>query len=108
MTGSPLNVILRLGYAISEAAEPKIRRKSLVRELPSLFAAIAVIVFIGVSPNDRGSFRSPCNSEVSAVSVAPYASQASARLACCFAAHSAIMDLARGILGKLFQNVTVG
>src|SRR5882762_4166634 len=48
MTGSPLNVILRLGYAISEAAEPKIRRKSLVTKLPSLFAAIAVIVLIGV------------------------------------------------------------
>jgi hypothetical protein len=34
--------------ASSECAEPKIRRKSLVRKLPSLFAAIAVIAFIHV------------------------------------------------------------
>src|SRR6266852_5181799 len=34
--------------ASSSHAEPKIRRKSLVRKLPSLFAAIAVIVLIGV------------------------------------------------------------
>jgi hypothetical protein len=34
--------------AQSSHAEPKILRKSLVRKLPSLFAAMAVIVFIGV------------------------------------------------------------
>src|SRR5712672_444347 len=46
------SMVLRAAEPIRSAqsshAEPKIRRKSLARKLPSLFAAIAVIVFIGV------------------------------------------------------------
>src|SRR5882672_1847770 len=53
--------------ASSSCAEPKIRRKSLVRKLPSLVAAIAVIAFIHVLRMivDRN------NSELFGLSAAP-------------------------------------
>src|ERR1700709_771293 len=44
--------------ASSSCAEPKMRRKSFVRKLPSLCAAMAVMVFTGVLRMTRKSFRS--------------------------------------------------
>src|ERR1700709_1761534 len=44
--------------ASSSCAEPKMRRKSLVRKFPSLWAAMAVMVFTGVLRMTRKSFRS--------------------------------------------------
>src|SRR3981081_731199 len=93
--------------ASSSCAEPKMRRKSLVRKLPSLVAAIAIIVFIHVLRMIVDRFERKAIAKFFLIRYSlsfPGVGKISLMFGLAFRHH----EPGQGIFGELFQDVAVG